>query len=162
MASSSLLVGLPSIQRRETTPQPFDTDESPHLNRPFIIHLEIIPRNPVQLIHPSMHKYIYNRPLCLGFQNQFWAVIKKGTQQCRGGSLIFLITAGSGYFNSQNQRTAGSEYFKTSLGFMTELANTQQQLSRQLFDFFKKKLSIIECQFTLKSSPCSACPLFRG
>jgi hypothetical protein len=87
---------------------------------------------------------------------------KTGTQQCRGGSLIFLITSGSGYFNSQKQRTAGSEYFKTSLGFMTELANTQQKLSRQLFDFFKKKLNIIECQFTLKSSPCSACPMFRG
>ncbi len=56
----------------------------------------------------------------------------------------FPNNRGLGYLNNQNQRTGGSEILKTSLGVMKELANTQQQLSRQLFDFFKKKLSIIE------------------
>lgn len=49
-----------------------------------------------------------------------------------GGSLILLITTGSGYLNNQNQRTAGSEYFKTSPGFMKELANTHSFLGSYL------------------------------
>ncbi len=72
------------------TPQPFDSDESPHLYRPFIIHLEIIPRNsPVQLIHPSMHKYIYNRPSCARVSESVLGGYKKQEhKQCGGGSLF--------------------------------------------------------------------------
>jgi hypothetical protein len=82
------------------------------------------------------------------------------TTQCGGGSLIFVITAGSGYLenkksesknhgfwvldNIQNQRTTGSGFFKKFKelsGFMNEAAKAWQ-LSRWLFDFFKKHLRI--------------------
>ncbi len=45
-------------EERDVTPQPFDSDESPHLYRPFIIHLEIIPGNP-DAINPSIYAQIH-------------------------------------------------------------------------------------------------------
>jgi len=56
----------------------------------FTVHLSSIWRSshitPVQLIHPSMHKYIYNRPLWVRvFTISFGRLSKTGTQQCGVG-----------------------------------------------------------------------------
>jgi hypothetical protein len=56
----------------------------------FTVHLSSIwkssHRTPVQLIHPSMHKYIYNRPVCVRVsESVLGGYQRQGTQQCGVG-----------------------------------------------------------------------------
>jgi hypothetical protein len=99
----------------------------------------------------------------VGFQNQFWAVIKDRNTTVWGGSLIFLNNQRFRVFKQPKPENCRFQVFQNLTGFHERTGISQQQLSRQLFDFFKKKLSIVECQFTLKKAAhVRACLMFGG